>query len=276
MKKTIAKLLCLLMVCLLLLPSCSQNATCTIKEIDGSYYINFADGNEPSKELYMSSISNRISFKSIAEMKQTYSGKEEIEIHKKGGIRLAFPRTEGKGIHFFNIEELLVPDLPNGFTDQPTEIRMEGTPSTIVNGVMIEKDIVYYVVSHTLADNEQVRADSFFYHSKADWALHKEYEITTKLLESIHDDTQKSFDKKNGEVSCSIFTHSDGSCHRQYKIEDDAGSKRYVMEHTKDGITSVTMFVLEGETFFSVQISGLTESPTVEYLQSFSAKVYED
>lgn len=267
---------CLCIPALVLLSSCFQGATCTIKEVDGLYYINFTDGNEPSEELYMSSVSGRISFKSIAEMKQTYSGKEDIEIHKKGGMRLAFPRTEGKGIHFFNLEKLLVPDLPNGFADQSMKIRMETAASTNVNSVIIEEDIVYYVISHTLADNEHVRADFFFYHSKVDWALHKECEIAVKLLESIDDDSQKSFGEENGKDIRLILSHNDGSCHRYYEIKDNANTKRYVMEHTKDGITSVTMFVLEGETFFSVQISGLTESPSVEYLQSFSAKVYED
>ncbi|MBQ8174085.1 MAG: hypothetical protein IJ009_01645 [Clostridia bacterium] len=272
MKKTIAKLLCLLMVCLLLLPSCSSQ-TYTVKEIDGNYYLTFPSWDVPiTHTTSYQPPATPAFYRTIPEMMQHFSDKNtDIDFT---GLRIGAPKTEGKGIHFFDTEHPLVPVLPDGFSEQPESVYWGFSPVGAYD-TLIDVDITFYVAEHVLEEDENVKARIYFYHSKLDWTVDAERRITIELLEKEDENTVVS-----REWSPYVETHqyADGSRNRFYEIRGEKENHiRYVREYTdRDGITSVTMFVLEGEPFFSVQLSGLTESPSVEYLQSFSAKVYED
>lgn len=172
-----------------------------------------------------------------------------------------FPKTEGKGIHFFNMEQLLVPVLPQEFLEQPTHVRVGS-----------HEWGAYYEFRHVMKNDENIAATVTFYHSMKEWNFHME-DIVKDYLAMLGEDKQASYEREKGVISIAI---DDGSLRFEFRICTDSDSERYVIELVKDGHRSVNMFVLEEETFFSVQISGLTESPSVEYLQSFSTKVYED
>lgn len=269
------KYLTMLFLCLLILPtffSCSSGATQTIKEIDGNYYLTFPNWDIPMTHTpsYQPPSTGESAYRTIPEMMQYYAESKDLNL-----LSLQkFPKTDGKGIHFFNVKNPLIPVLPDGFLEQPERVSLGFSPIGAYD-TLIDVDITFYVAEHVLEEDENVKAWFYFYHSKLDWSVDAERKITIELLKKEDENTVVS-----REWSPYVETHqyADGSRNRFYEIRNEKNDHiRYIREYTsKDGITSVTMFVLEEETFFSVQISGLTESPSVEYLQSFSAKVYED
>ena len=168
MKKVhIIVFLCLLF--LLIFSSCSPKGTCEIKERDGLYYLTYPNWDAPNPPYTSSSlpsVSGEPPYTTIPEMMQYFA---EDKVTYFSGF-WHYPKTDGKGMHFFNVKNPLIPVLPEGFLEQPEYVGW-GCSTEGSYDIFIDMPISFYCAEHIHEESEDVKVSYYFYHSKLDWTL---------------------------------------------------------------------------------------------------------
>lgn len=241
----------------------------TITDIEGTCYLNYAEGNTPSigNDEYPSQQIGFLSFSSIDELYRVFANnmfsEEQIEIMKQ-----AFSHGE-HGIVVPNIHQLLVPVLPEGMQ---------------IAGVGLTDNVYTYSVQ---TENSNLGCGVKFASEGLYRALYEKNYTEYFLNEKFFDITSEEgiFDETN----CLIYEYQTAVVtKRTYQIQVQDNEKtvsiliHYVTESSNQYVEvsetipdSINIFYEKNGQYMILHLYNFDSEPSLDWLLSFDCSVYE-
>ena len=237
-----------------------QPSQYSIIEENGSYYLNFSDGNEPPKE-YSSQLATMM-FDSLAEMQDTFLNNKLTE-GQINQIKDVFPKDLQGRIQICDMNRLQQPVLPSNLTLGTLGLAGDRY-SFFVNSVISSSSI--HGSFHCLTKEDY---DDMFERDYENYFEKNTIHLTSTTEEPDRNSTVYDYTTSAGTLRRIRYAITQGS--KTLYIDE---SYRLSMKDDSLPVSdtvpkSISIYGCDNGEYFNVYLSGFSERPSVEWLSSF-------